>query len=66
MELLPAPGIHADLTATSALATPNEQSAAALIEIAFSQGEHLLNAQPRAPQDPVIDVDQRDRAAART
>jgi hypothetical protein len=51
MELLPAPGVHADLAAPSALATPNEQGAAALIKIGLGEGERFLDAQPGAPQD---------------
>jgi hypothetical protein len=49
MELLPAPGVHADLAAPSALATPNDQRAAALIGL--GEDERFPDAQPSAPQD---------------
>jgi hypothetical protein len=51
LELLPAPCVHADLAATSALAAPDEQCAAALIEIGFGEREHFLDAQSGAPED---------------
>src|SRR5215210_1349258 len=46
VELFPAPCVHADLAAASALAAPNQEGAAALIEVAFGERERFLNAQP--------------------
>jgi hypothetical protein len=49
--LLEAPCVHADLAPAPALATTDEEGAAALIEIAFGQRERFLDAQPRPPQN---------------
>jgi hypothetical protein len=59
-EFFPSPRVHADLAAAPALAAPNQERAAALIEIALSQGERLVDPQPCSPQEH----DQRAEAAA--
>lgn len=51
LELLPSPGIHADLAATPALAAPDQDRPATLIQIALGQTERFLDTPPRAPQD---------------
>jgi hypothetical protein len=51
LQLGPAPRVHADLAAASALAAPHEHGAAALIEIGLGKRERLVDAQPCAPQD---------------
>jgi hypothetical protein len=50
-ELLPAPGVHADLATAPALASPNQQRAASVIEIALGKRKCFLDAQPGAPHD---------------
>jgi hypothetical protein len=44
LQLFPAPRVHADFAATSALAAPDEQRAAAVIEIRFGKHERFLDA----------------------
>jgi hypothetical protein len=51
LELLPAPGIHADLSPLPALAAANENRATVRVEIALGQGERLADPQSSAPQD---------------
>jgi hypothetical protein len=51
LQLVPAPGIHADFAASATLAASDEEGAAALIEIALGEGERFLDAQAGAPQD---------------
>ena len=51
LELLPAPRVHADLAAASALAAPDEQRAPAVIKVGFGKRKRLLDAQPSAPED---------------
>ena len=51
LELLPSPCVHADLAATPALTAPDQERAAALIEIALGQSQSLLDAQPSSPHD---------------
>jgi hypothetical protein len=51
LELFPAPGIHAGLSAPAALSAPDEDGAAALIEIAFGKRQRFLDASPSAPRD---------------
>jgi hypothetical protein len=51
LELFPSRCVHADLAAASALAAPDRERAATLIEIAFGQSERLLYAQPGSPHD---------------
>ncbi|MGH2948481.1 MAG: hypothetical protein ACRDPC_19850 [Solirubrobacteraceae bacterium] len=51
LQLLPAPGVHADLAAPPSLAAPDEQGAAALIQIRLGKGERSLDAQPCTPED---------------
>jgi len=50
LQLLPAPGVHADLAAPTALAATDEQGATAPIEIALGKGERFLDAQASSPQ----------------
>jgi hypothetical protein len=50
-QFLPSPCVHADLAASSAFATSDEQSAAAAIEIGFGEAEGFLDAQPGARED---------------
>jgi hypothetical protein len=49
LELGPAPGVHADFTAASALAATDQHRAAALIEIGLGQRERLVDPQPGTP-----------------
>jgi hypothetical protein len=51
LEFVPSPCVHADLAAAPALAAPDQERAAALIEIALGQSERLLDPQPGSPQD---------------
>jgi hypothetical protein len=51
LELFEAPRVHADLAAPPALAASDQERAATLIQIGFSQGERLLDAQTGPPQD---------------
>jgi hypothetical protein len=51
LQLLPSPGVHADLATPAALSSPHEQGAAAVIEIGLGKRERLLDAQTSAPQD---------------
>ncbi|MEA2361282.1 MAG: hypothetical protein QOD71_427 [Thermoleophilaceae bacterium] len=51
LEFVPAPRVHADLAAASALAATHEQSAASVIKIGFYERQRLLNAQAGAPED---------------
>ena len=50
-EFFPSPRVHADLAAAPALAAPDQERAAALIEIALCQGERLVDPQPCSPQE---------------
>ena len=49
-QLLPAPGVHADLAAAAALAVAHEQRPAPRVEVALAERERLLDAQPAAPE----------------
>ena len=49
-ELLPSPGVHADLTSAAALSAAHEQRPALRVEVTFAQGKRLLDAQPGAPE----------------
>jgi hypothetical protein len=51
VQLLPAPGIHADLAPSSAFPLSNEQRPAARVEIGFVEQERFLDPQARSPQD---------------
>jgi hypothetical protein len=46
VELFPAPCLHADLAAASALAAPDQERAAAVIEVAFGESERFLDSEP--------------------
>src|SRR3954454_15933080 len=59
-QLLPAPGVHADLAPTAALAPPREQRSPPRIEVALAQCEWFLDAQSAAPEHH----DQRPQASA--
>jgi len=48
---LPTPIVHAHFAAASALAASDDQRPASLIEIALSEIERLLDAQPGPPED---------------
>ena len=50
-QLLPAPGIHADLAAATALAVAHEQRPAPAVEIALAERQRLGDAQAAAPED---------------
>jgi hypothetical protein len=49
-ELLPPPGVHADLAATAALAVAHEQRPASRVEVMLAEREGLLNPDPAAPE----------------
>ena len=49
-QLGPAPCVHADLAAASALAATDQHCAAALIEISLSERERLVDTQPGTPE----------------
>jgi hypothetical protein len=49
LELVPAPGIHADFAAPASLPALDDQGAAALIEVGLGDGERFLDAQSGAP-----------------
>ena len=51
LQLGPAPRVHPDLAAPSALAATDQHGAAALIEIGLSERERLVDAQPGAPEN---------------
>ena len=51
LKLLEAPRVHADLATSSALAVPDQQRAAALIEIGLAERERFLDAHSSSPQD---------------
>jgi hypothetical protein len=59
-QLLPAPGVHADLAPTATLALAHEQRPPPCIEVALAQRERLLDAEPGAPEHD----DQRPQASA--
>ena len=50
LQLLPAPGVHADLAAPAALAVAHQQRPAPRVEVALAERERLLDAQPAAPE----------------
>jgi hypothetical protein len=50
LELLPDPVVHADLAATTALASAHQHGTASLIEVRLAQRERVVDAQARAPQ----------------
>src|ERR687896_1400707 len=50
-ELLPAPGVHADLAPAPALAAPDHERPAALLEICLGESERFLDAQPGTPHN---------------
>jgi hypothetical protein len=49
-EFVPSPRVQADLAAAPTLAAPDQERAAALIEIALGQSKRLVNPQPCSPQ----------------
>jgi hypothetical protein len=49
LEVLPPPGVHADLAPLAALASADQDGAARHIEIAFGKRERLADAQPSPP-----------------
>jgi hypothetical protein len=50
-EFLPSPGVQADLAAAATLAVPDQERAAALIEMALGQSERFVDPQPCSPQE---------------
>jgi hypothetical protein len=44
--VVPSPCVHADLAAAPALAAPDQERPAAVIEIAFGERERFLDAKP--------------------
>jgi hypothetical protein len=50
-KFVPSPGVQADVPAAPTLVVPDQERAAALIEIALGQSERLVNAQPCSPQE---------------
>lgn len=52
LELVPAPGVHADFAASFALAVTDKQRAAGMVEIRFGESERFLDAQPGTPHSP--------------
>src|SRR4051812_12834436 len=50
-QLLPAPGVHADLAPTATLAAAHEQRPAPRVKVALAEREALLDAQPTAPEN---------------
>lgn len=50
-QLFPAPVIHADLAALTALAVTHEHGSAALVKIALGEFESFRDAKPRTPQN---------------
>ena len=59
-QLLPPPGVHADLAPTTTLALAHEQRPPPRIEVALAQRERLLDTEPGAPEHD----DQRPQASA--
>jgi hypothetical protein len=51
LQLLPAPGVHADLAAATSFAVAHEQRATPGVEVAFAERQRLLDAQAAAPED---------------
>ena len=51
MQLLPTPGVHADLSTPTSLSSADEQGASSLIEISLGERKRFLDAQSRSPQD---------------
>src|SRR4051812_24523165 len=49
-QLLPAPGVHADLAPATALAVAHQQRPAPGVEVALAERERFLNAQSAAPE----------------
>jgi hypothetical protein len=50
-QFFPSPRVQADLAAAPTLAVPDQERAAALIEIALRQIERLVDPQPCSPQE---------------
>jgi hypothetical protein len=51
VQLLPTPGVHADLSTPTSLSSADEQGASSLIEISLGERKRFLDAQSRSPQD---------------
>jgi hypothetical protein len=51
LELFLSPSVHADLPTAPTLAAPDQQRAAALVEIALGESERFVDAQPGSPHD---------------
>jgi hypothetical protein len=49
-QLLPAPGVHANLAAPAALAVAHQQRPAPRVEVALAERQRLLHSQPPAPE----------------
>ena len=50
LQLLPGPGVHADLAALSALPAPNEHRTTLLVEVQLAERERLTDSQARTPE----------------
>jgi hypothetical protein len=50
LQLLPAPLVHADLSAAAALAAPDKQRAAAAVQARLAKRQRLVDAQPGPPK----------------
>ena len=49
-EVLPAPGVHADLAAAAALAVPDQDRSETRVEVVLGQSQRFIDAQPRPPE----------------
>src|SRR5215212_9576832 len=49
-QLLPAPGVHADLASAATLALAHEQRPPPQVEVALARRERFLDAEPGAPE----------------
>jgi hypothetical protein len=50
VELLPSPAVHPDLSALTALSTPDQHSSAGAVEVALLEREHFADPQSGPPQ----------------
>jgi hypothetical protein len=50
LQVLPAPVVHADLAAATALAAAHEQGPATVVEVRLAEGERLVDPESRSPQ----------------
>jgi hypothetical protein len=50
VEMLPPPGVHADLATAAALPSADEDAATSRVEVALRERQRLVDPQPRAPE----------------